>query len=225
MRTHRLLRHAMRIAALALITTPAMAQTPAGDTGLYLGYSLGVTRYALDNGGLAESEIGRTLGPSSARRSDSNMTTAGGKITLGYDVSRHLGAEAALVNLGKYRAKYFTGGTTIQTASEDFSASAVAIAGTARYEFDSGVVLKAKAGVALTEAISDYQVARPAGTLASNDPTASKTNFYWGLAAGYRFNPKWTLYLDFDDFGTVGSRSSTGQAKAQSLMASLQYRF
>ena len=219
------LRRAIQVAVLAFFATPVVAQTAAQDTGLYLGYSLGASRYSLDTAAFADSEVGRELGGRAAMAGDTHATSGARKIFVGYDLNRYLGTEAAMVNLGTYRAKYFSSTTGSQIGSQDYSASAITLAGTARYEFDSGVVLKAKAGVALTDTVSDYQVARPAGTLASNDPTASKTNLYWSLAAGYRFNPHWTLFLDYENFGAVGSRNNTGQADVKSLTASLQYRF
>jgi hypothetical protein len=101
----------------------------------------------------------------------------------------------------------------------------LALAGVGRYEFDNGFVAMAKAGIARTEAELDYAVARPNGTLVTGDPTASKTNFYWGASAGYKFNSRWVATLDYDDFGKVGDANSTGRASMRTVMASGQYRF
>ncbi len=218
--------HGLPVAALLLTAAPAFAQTDVRESGWYMGAGLGAARYSLDNSGFASTELGRAAGARGVSYGDSSATSGALKLYGGYDFNRYLGAEAALVSLGGVQTKYYSSQANgAQVATSDYYVGALTLAGVGRYEFDNGIVLKAKAGFAFTSATNDYSLAQPGGVLLTNDPSANKTNFYWGLSAGYLFTRHWGVMLDYENYGTVGSNSSTGEAKLQSLMASVQYRF
>jgi opacity protein-like surface antigen len=205
---------------------PAAAQEPpaARDRGWYLGYGLGVGDYSFDAADFNTNIVARTLGISGSS-GDTSGSGVASKLYGGYNFNRYFGLEAALAAADAVDIAYTNRTTGAQRAKTEFSASAFTLAGVGRYEFDSGFLVMAKAGVAFTNAVSDYSIALPGGVLRTDDPSSSKTNFYWGLSAGYKFNPRWVLLLDYDNFGTVGDADTTGRAELQSLMASVQYRF
>jgi OOP family OmpA-OmpF porin len=224
-----LFRSFLPIAGAAIaVATPALAQaqTDTRDSGWYIGTGLGASKYSLESADYSTSQVGRALGArGSGATVDSDSYSGAFKLFGGYNFNRYLGAEAALVGLGGVELKYNTKGSGAQLASADYYASAITLAGVGRYEWDSGFLVQGKAGVAFTGAVNDYTVAAPGGTLLTNDPSVSKTNFYWGLGVGYRFDARWALIGEYENFGTVGDSNTTGRAKLQSLMASVQYRF
>ncbi|MCE2971145.1 MAG: porin family protein [Burkholderiales bacterium] len=218
----------LRALAAAMIAgvaaSPVLAQADVRESGWYIGGGIGASRFSLDNASFATSEVGRAIGLRGTSSGDSDSTSGALKFFGGYDFNRYLGAEAAVVGLGGVTVDFNNASTGAQVGSTDYSVGAFTLAGVGRYEFDNGFLLKGKLGVAFTSAVSDYTVSLPGGTQRSNDPSANKTNFYWGLSAGYSFTRHWAVLLDYEDYGTVGN-DNVGEAKLQSLMASVQYRF
>lgn len=218
---------ALALAMLVAAAAPAPAfaqQEPPRDQGFYLGLGLGAGKYSLNRGDIKTSEVGRILGATNSTINESDGNSVASKLFVGYNINRYFGVELISAGMEGLDIEY-RNASGAKLAKSTYSASALALAGVARYEHDSGFIAMGKAGMAFTTAELDYAAARPNGTLVSNDPTADKTNFYWGLSAGYKFNPRWVGTLDYDDFGKVGDANSTGRASMRTVMASLQYRF
>lgn len=160
------------LAALA-IANPAQAAEPASNTGFYGGLSLGASR--LD-------------------QSDDKGSVF--KLSGGYQITEHFGAEAGFMRLGD-----------VDNATQSAKARAFYTAGTARWQLNDRFTVNGMLGVAQRQVTGDIDV--------------DNTAVIAGFGAQYRLTPRIELTANLDHLADVTEESSSTDL----VTAGIVYRF
>lgn len=213
----------------------AVSSAPLAHAQFYVGGGLGSARGSFDSAdfdaGTLQTQINAALTSASlpagvaglAGSSDENEL--GWKLFAGYRFNQYFGVEGSYVNFGKFKYDYSGRFLTApMTASVEYKVYSWNLAGVARYPFGQGFSVQAKLGAAFTNAENDLSV-NIAGIGTSESPSKRKTNLLWGLGAGYDFNPRLGVLLEYENFGTAGNADETGRMDVSLWSASLIYKF
>jgi OmpA-OmpF porin, OOP family len=201
------------LAALALVSGTAFAQS------WYVGASYAATKGEVNtgtiNGDLA------SLGFSSVSTSG-DEDGSGGRAFVGYNVLPWLDAELYYADLGK--TSWNSTVTPPGTLSASTKSSAWGLAALASFSPMDKVKLFGKLGVAQTEAKASFSSSGFV-ELATSGQTETNTAFVYGVGATWEFAPRFVARLEYDVHDDVGSDSTGGSFKVQSLALGLSLRF
>jgi OOP family OmpA-OmpF porin len=217
-------------AAAMFASLPAFA---AG--GFYIGGGLGLSYGSFDGDDFSTGSVQQAanealvdLGlPSGVviTSSDTSKEGFGWKLFAGYRFNEYLGIEGSYANFGTFNADY--NGTYLGVplaVGSDYKVDSWNLMGVLRYLIDDALSFQAKLGAAFTNATNEVSLAA-AGTAASVEESENKTNFLWGLGAGYNFTPKLAVLAEYENYGKVGSADTTGRVTVSLWSISLLYGF
>jgi opacity protein-like surface antigen len=199
--------------AMALLSGPALAQS------WYAGASYASTKGDVNTGSINGDLTG--LGFSSVSTT-SDDTGSGGRAFVGYTILPWLDAELYYADLGK--TSWNSAVTPPGTLSASVKSSAWGLAALASISPMEKVKLFGKLGVARTQAKASYS-ASGFVELYSSGQTVTNTSFVYGVGATWEFAPRFLARLDYDVHDDVGSDSTGGSFKVQSLALGVSFRF
>jgi opacity protein-like surface antigen len=203
--------------ALLFACGPALAQ----GTGWYIGGGLGSTKADFVSG-----DFDGTIATGTRTSDDDDV---GSRFFGGYRLSPNLAVEGGLAFLGSYKHRYNDGG---QIAVYDYNASALTIALAGNLPVAGGFSLNGRVGVAFTAA--ELRLRRDDGNAITlfcpdswwySDCASQSTNLYWGLGAQFDVGPRWSVRLDYDNYGEVGEEFETGRADIETVSVNFVWRF
>lgn len=210
-----------RILLLGLLfaCAPALAQS----SGWYIGGGIGGTKADFVRSDFTDT--GLAMGAYSADDSD-----VGTRVFGGYRVAPNWAIEFGLASLGYYKHRY--NDPVFGVAVYDYDASALTVAAAANLPLAGGLSLNGRLGVAFTAAQLtlrvDNDTADPPFCQESwwySDCASPRTNPYWGLGAQFDIDPRWSIRLDYDNYGEVGEEFETGRADIETVSVNFVYRF
>lgn len=206
--------------ALLLACGPALAQ----GSGWYIGGGVGSTK-----ADFVASDFTTTGLATGAYTADDDDVA--GRFFAGYRLSPNLAVEFGLASLGRYKHRYNEAVNGV--AVYDYDASALTVAAAASLPLAGGMSLNGRLGLAFTAAAlrlrRDNGTANPPFCPDSswwyNDCVSQRTNLYWGLGAQFDIAPRWSLRLDYDNYGEVGEEFETGRADIETVSVNFVWRF
>ena len=138
------------------------------------------------------------------------------KLYGGYTLNENLGVEAGYVRLGKVSDSETDG---FNTASLDYRARALYVAGTATLPLSQEFSVFAKAGITANRG---KVTARLNGF--SDSMSRSNTTAMFGIGAEYSFAKNMSVVAEYENFGKVIDEKD-GNTKAQMVSVGLRYKF
>lgn len=201
---------------LVLACGPALAQ----NSGWYIGGGLGSTKAKF-----VDSDFG-TFATGTRTADDDDI---GSRFFGGYRLSPNLALEGSLAFLGSYKQRYTNGA---QISVYDYNASALTFALAGHVPVAPGFSLLGRIGVAFTAA--EMRLRRDGGNATPpfcpdswwySNCSSQSTNVYWGLGAQFDIAPRWSLRLDYDNYGEVGEEFESGRADIEAVSVSFVWRF
>jgi len=209
------------VATGLLGTMSASAQqapgTPAAS--VYFGVGLGASRAAFKG-----SEFTPVLGSTA---SDETETAGSFKFSTGFRVTRHVGFELSAAWLGtpyKFTSDLLQGGAVVGSVSSRYRVSSWNLAGVGRLPLGTKVALQGKMGAAFTRVENSVSITA-AGLTSTTREGKARTNFLWGLGAGYEFANGVELLLEYESYGQVGNNDETGRARISLVTANMLFKF
>lgn len=176
-----------------LILVIASPLAIAGETGWYVGASIGNTSSDISSGDLAPACS--TVLTCSADDSDSSTNIFGG-----YQFNRHLAVEGGYVDLGDSATLDSNNGGGVLTHTTQ-ETTGISVAGIGRYAFSEEWAVFGKLGMFLWD--SDSNFSSTAGAqLSAND---SGTDLTYGVGISYRFGKQLALRLAWDRYTNLGN--------------------
>ena len=186
--------------AASLVCSPALAQ-------VYLGGSLGkITHHQNRNDWRAGAGFDSTF----------KDTDTSYKLYAGYQLDKNFGFEGGYYDFGRYKARIAGGGDVGNAEIKTDSWNAFAV-GTAH----AGNSLSAFGKVGVTSNRSTMSFASAGIAFNRSDQgTARRTSFAWGVGGAYSFNKNLDLRLEFEDFGKAGETNNGFQTAGRTSNSS-----
>jgi len=195
-----------------LLAMPASAQW-------YVGGGVGITKTKIPGNVLA---IDGSTASSLATDETSTVYTLG----AGYDFTRNWAIEGGYSNNGSFTARRTSTAGTVGTLGAKSEGSAWVVSGIGKLPIQDQFYLIGKLGLAATTTKTNLDttgaVTLPAGT--SMNRKKSEANLLWGFGAGYDFNPKFGIRIDYTRILDVGD-ANTGEGDVQTVIAGVKFRF
>ena len=191
------MRYAAMLAALALVSSPALAQD---QKGFYLGAGLGMSTI----------KDACTDVPAGVSCDDKDTAT---KFFGGYQFNRNFALELGYTDLGKASAS-FPGLGSASVESSGFEVLALGIA-----PLSASWSIYGKAGIYLW----DVDLKDSTGTIGSASESGSSLTY--GLGVGWDITKNFGLRFEYQVYNDVGDEDTTGESNVNVLGANLLYRF
>lgn len=185
--------------SFALLASALLLSSSAHAAGAYVGANIGSVEHKLTVDGDSDKEH-----------------KTGVKLYGGYALTENLGIEAGYAHLGKVNNSNTDG---VNTASLDYRARALYIAGTAALPLSQEFSVFAKAGVTSNHG---KVTARLNGL--SDSMSRSNTTGMFGIGAEYSFAKNMSAVAEYENFGKVIDENE-GNTKAQMVSVGLRYKF
>ena len=183
----------------ALVASACVISTSAHAAGAYIGANVGSAEHKLSIDGGSDKE-----------------RKAGVKLYGGYAINENVGIEAGFAHLGKVNRSDTDG---FNTASLDYRARALYIAGTATLPLSQEFAVFAKAGVTANHGTV---TARFNGF--SDSASRTNTTAMFGIGAEYSFTKDLSAVAEYENYGKVIDQNE-GTTKAQMVSVGLRYKF
>lgn len=183
----------------ALLATAFMLSASAHAAGAYVGANVGSAEHTLSING------------DSGKKHKTGIRLYGG-----YSLTENFGIEAGYAHLGKVSTSDTDG---FNTASLDYRARALYIAGTAAMPLSPEFSVFAKAGITNNHG---KVTARLNGF--SDSMSRSNTTAMFGIGAEYGFAKNMSVVAEYENFGKVIDEND-GNTKAQMISVGLRYKF
>ena len=182
-----------------LLGTALLLSATAHAAGAYIGANVGSAEHSLSVDGESDKKH-----------------KAGVKLYGGYALNENFGIEAGYAHLGKFSSSDTDG---INTASLDYRARALYVAGTAALPLTPEFSVFAKAGVTSNRG---KVTARVNGF--SDSMSRSHTAAMFGVGAEYGFAKNMSVVAEYENFGKVID-GEEGNTRAQMISLGLRYKF
>jgi OOP family OmpA-OmpF porin len=166
---------ATSILTAALASGTALAQTPPPGVGPYVGGSIGMSDYSIDD----------CIG-------DCDKTDVGGKVFGGYMFTPYLGAELSYQSFGKAKVNVPVAGFAVNAEAKSSGFGAFFVA---QYPVEN-FRLFGKVGFGWLD--NEINVTVP--TVGAASDSDSSTEFAWGLGATYMFNKNFGIRGEYENF-------------------------
>jgi len=150
----------------------------------------------------------------------------GYKAFAGYRLHRHFALEGGYTDYGRFRATRTVNTPVSGDLIADITVRGWNLDGVAIYPFDNGISVFARAGGMYATTSTRYTTTG-AYTLPADANTSSRASelvFKYGIGAGYAFNDRVTLRLDYESLRKVGE-DNTVEGDVKGLFLGLQVRF
>lgn len=219
----------MVLAALGLVGGVASADD---NRGLYVGFGAGVALADVDQGemddlvfGTIES-VGLDILDSSSTLSDSDASLG---LLVGYRFLPWLAAEAEWLTLGTtgYEAHAeVTDGVVVAPlkATLDTDSKGVALSALGLWPVSQQWDLYGRVGVLLADTSASIRLSSEDLRGTASDSKSSQ-EILFGIGAGWKATPAWTVRFDYQHFQDVGDEDVTGEASVDRLSVQWLYTF
>jgi OOP family OmpA-OmpF porin len=208
---------AASLVVLCTLATQAHAQQP--QRGWYAGVSAGQSTADIDN-----SSVLPVFGATASRLSTDDTDTAF-KLYGGYRFNRHLAVEAGYADLGSFRATRTVTAPAAGTISGEFKVSGIFGQAVGIIPLGERFSIFGTAGVyaneVKTSAASTGAVVLFSGSSASNSDVNGKV----GIGAGFDFNNKLGLRVEWERFFDLGDTSVGATMDVDLVTIGIVYRF
>jgi OOP family OmpA-OmpF porin len=183
----------------ALVASALLFTASAHAAGPYVGANIGSAQHKLSIDGESSKEH-----------------KTGAKLYGGYALNENFGVEAGYAHLGKINKSDTDG---INTASLDYRARALYLAGTATMPLSPEFSIFAKAGIAANNGKVTARVNNMSDSISRTNTTAM-----FGIGAEYSFAKNMSAVAEYENFGKVIDEKE-GNTKAQMVSVGLRYKF
>lgn len=212
--THTLIATAL-LGALGAAATPALA----ADSGFYLYGSAGQA----DTDRKAQVEATFTALGITAFTSSGDKHDTGYKLQAGWRFNRHIAIEGGYVDLGKYSFRAASTAPIVATRNGTLKIDGWNLGIAASAPLNEQFSLIAKAGV--LNYSTEFHCTGTGVACANPDRSDSGAPLYYGVGAGWNFNPNWFLRAEYEVFTDVGTSfnttGTTGTSKDDVKMGSV----
>jgi opacity protein-like surface antigen len=199
-------------------------------SGMYWGFDLGQSSFALDQGDLDAALTGGLVDEGLdvlAARSDASEDNFSWGLILGYQILPYLAVEAAYVDLGeaeyKYNASVSDGVTTSDVAARLVGDSAgPMVSALGRLPLAAGWDVYGRLGMYFGSEDGSVDVSVDGLSDGFSDSSSSQS-FVWGGGLGYT-SGRWTARLDYQQFTDVGDDNGVGEVDVDRITFGAVYR-
>jgi OmpA-OmpF porin, OOP family len=207
------------IAGMAIASLAAAAQSPAQESGFYVGISTGRSKVDVDTAGIDAAIRAAGIATSSTTVDDNDT---GWRFGVGYQFNRYLAAEVSFTDLGQFSSNTVTTGPAARvTGRIEAETLSFDLVGT----LPLGTIdLLGRIGVHRWDA--DARLAGGVGAAVTTVSTSDNgTDWKYGVGARWNINRNFGLELQFERYKDIGNDSTTGKGDVDFLSLGVRWKF